>query len=357
LIVQAAGGRRLGRLMAVVSLPALLGPILGPVLGGLIVDHLPWRWIFYVNVPVCAAALLLAWRGLPGDRAAGPTQPLDVLGLALLSPALAALLYGLAQVGSHGGFTHAAVILPATLGVVLLAAFALHALRTATQPVIDVRLFRVRSFTASASLLFLSGLSLYGAMLLLPLYYQQVRGQNVLAAGLLLAPQGVGALLTRGWAGTLTDRVGARQVVLTGIVLAAAGTAPFALAGGHTNQLLLAAALVVRGAGLGAVTIPVMAAAYQGLRSEQIPHASSATRILQQIGGAFGAAVLAVILQDQITSHIRGVDGRAVAFDHTFWWTFALTALALIPALLLPRQAATPAPTTPATAPSAAGTR
>jgi MFS family permease len=149
--------------------------------------------------------------------------------------------------------------------------------------------------------LFLSGLSLFGAMLLLPLYFQQVQAHTALIAGLLLVPQGVGSLLTKGVVGRLTDSIGARPIVIGGVLLAAVGTVAFAVAGPHANNVLLGASLVVRGAGLGAVPVAVMRAAYQGLRREQIPHASSATRILLQIGGSFVVAVLAVILQQQIT--------------------------------------------------------
>jgi EmrB/QacA subfamily drug resistance transporter len=314
-------------MMSLVSLPALLGPILGPVLGGLILGQLSWHWIFWVNIPFCVAGLVMAWRGL------APTAPkkgsyLDVLGLALLSPGLVAMIYGLSQAGSHGGFDHVVVLLPLAIGAVLLAGFVFHALRTDRPPLLDLRLFAVRSFTASNVLLFLSGLSVYGAMLLLPLYEQQVRGQSALVAGLLLAPQGLGMLLTRGYAGRLTDRIGARPVVLGGFLLTML----------HTNELLLGASLVIRGAGLGAVTIPVMAAAYLGLRSDQVPHASIATRITMQLGGAFGAAVFALILQTQIAAHAAGgLVGLATAFDDAFWWSLGLTALAIIPALFLPR--------------------
>src|SRR5215217_1641536 len=155
LVAQAAGGRNLGRLMAVASMPALVGPILGPVLGGLIVGNLSWRWIFFFNVPVCLAALVLAWRGMPAASPQGG-QRLDVPGLALLSPAVAAVIYGLAQVGRHGGFADAAVVVPLAVGAGLLAAFAVHALRTREEPVVDLRLLRVRSFGASTGLLFLA---------------------------------------------------------------------------------------------------------------------------------------------------------------------------------------------------------
>ena len=164
-----------------------------------------------------------------------------------------------------------------------------------------------------------------------------MRGQSALATGLLLAPQGLGMLLTRGHAGRLTDRIGARPLVLVGFLLTIAGTLAYTQAGVNTNELLLSASLVVRGAGLGAVTIPVMAAAYLGLRSDQVPHASIATRITMQLGGAFGAAVFALILQTQLAAQAAGgLVGRATAFDTAFWWSIGLTALAIVPALFLP---------------------
>lgn len=169
----------------------------------------------------------------------------------------------------------------------------------------------------------------------------------MLAAGLLLAPQGIGTLLPRVITGRLTDRLGPGPVVLAGTLVATAGTVPFALAGPHTGVLLFSVALVVRGAGLGAATIAVMAAAYEGLRREEIPHASSATRITQQVGGAFGAAVLAVILERQAAGHAAGTAGLAGAFGTTFWWCLGFTVLGLLPALLLRRPAPAPEPRGP----------
>jgi MFS family permease len=212
-----------------------------------------------------------------------------------------------------------------------------HALRTSVTPMVDLRLFRSRTFTGASTLLFLAGLSIYGAMLLLPLYFQQVRHDSALVAGLLMVPQGIGSIAPRTLAGRLTDSIGPRFVVLAGIALAAAGTIPFALAGLDTSYWLLGAALVVRGAGLGLATIAVMAGAFQGLSREQVPHASSATRILQFVGGSFGAAILvALILDRQAAAHAAaGAAGLATAFANTFWWCTGFTALALIPALLL----------------------
>ncbi|WP_300610855.1 MDR family MFS transporter [Trebonia sp.] len=338
LLVEAAGGRKLGRIMALISLPTLFGPIVGPVVGGLIVSHLSWRWIFWVNVPFSVAGLVLAWRGLKRSIPRKGAY-LDVTGLVLLSPGLAAILYAVTEIGIKGGFGYTAVVAPLAAGLVLLGAFVFHALRTRRPPLVDLRLFKVRSFSAATSLMFLSGFGVFGALLLLPLYYQQVRGQSALFAGLLLAPQGLGMLLTRSKAGSLTDRIGARPIVLAGVVLTAAGTAAYTQVGVHTNEILLGLSLVVRGAGLGAVTIPVMAAAYLGLRPGQVPHASTVTRIAQQVGGSFGTAILAMILSTQLHAlGAHGLAGQATAFGTAFWWSLGLTAIAVIPALALPRQ-------------------
>ena len=339
ILVQIAGGRNLGRIMSIVSVPALLGPILGPVLGGIIINSLSWRWIFYVNIPVTIVALLLAWRGLPTDEPSISKQSLDIIGILLVSPAFALLIYGISKISAHGGFNSSEVIVPLVIGLVLMTAFIVYALRTKYASVINLRLFKSRNFSTSSILLFLSGIVTNGSMLLLPLYYQQVRNESVLFAGLLLIPQGLGMLLTRGWLGGLTDRIGARFIVIISLVVTIVGTLPFAFAGSDTNQVLLAAALLIRGAGLGGLMIPIMASAYIGLNRDQVPHASISTRILQTIGGAFGSAILATIVAHQLSSHtVSGVNTVASAYNIAFWWSIGFTVIAIIPALLLPMR-------------------
>jgi EmrB/QacA subfamily drug resistance transporter len=335
LLVQAADGRSLGRVTALVTLPVLLGPLVG----GLIVQHVSWRWIFWVNVPFCVVGLVLAWRLMPLFPGSGKSR-LDAVGLALLSPGIAAVVYGLAQVGVTGGFRHVSVLIPLLGGLALVSAFTLRALAVGAQALVDLRLFRVSSFGAATGLLFLSGFALYGAMLLVPLYFQQVRGQQAFAAGLLIAAQGVGVLASRGIAGLLTDRFGARWVAFTGLVIVGVATLPFAVATADTPEWWLVATLVVRGVGLGAVTIPVMASAYIGLDRTEVPHASIITRTAQQIGGSFGTAVLAVVLERALTQDaVPGLDGRAAAFDVAFWWSIAFTAMAVVLAFWLPNRA------------------
>jgi EmrB/QacA subfamily drug resistance transporter len=353
LIVQAANGRSLGSVTSFISMPVLLGPVLGPLIGGLIVSDLSWRWIFWINVPFGLASLALAWRLMPSGKPA--TAPkLDALGLLLLSPGLAATIFGLSKVGAEGGFGHADVLVPLIGGVGLIAAFTIRALRMHGEALVDVRLFRVSTLSVSTALQFLSGFVLYGAMLLLPLYFQQVRGQDALHAGLLLVPQGIGVLLSRSLAGRLTDRIGPRWVAFVGLLVVALGTIPFTHVGTGTNEWLIAAALVVRGIGLGAVTIPITASAYSGLARSDVPHASIITRTAQQIGGSFGTAILAVILQTEVTAHGgASLAAKTAAFDATFWWAVGFTVAAVLLTLALPSAGKIATPSEPTAEPPA----
>ena len=196
MLARQAGPRRLARTMAVVSIPAMLAPALGPVLGGLLLEHLSWRWMFVINVPVCAAALLLAVRLLPADTGRRPDTGLDVLGLIMLSPGLAALVYALARASEGGAPGEPQVLVGLVAGVVLLAAFAGHALRRADRALVDLRLFADRAFATSVGVLFCYSVAMFGALILVPLYVQIVRGGDTLDAGLLVAPLGAGAAVT-----------------------------------------------------------------------------------------------------------------------------------------------------------------
>jgi EmrB/QacA subfamily drug resistance transporter len=345
ILAQAAGPARIGRVMAVIGVPAMLGPVLGPVLGGVIVSDASWRLIFYINLPICLVALLASRRVAMPDTTRPAAFRLDLLGLSLLSPALVALVYGLSQAGTHGSFTDSHVLLPAAVGVALLVGFCAHALRTTTEPIIDLRLFGNHNFTSCTAVVFFFSMAMLGTALLLPLYYQQVRGEDALHAGLLLAPQGVGMGVALVLASRLTDRTGPRPLILIGLALTALGTLPYTRVGPDTSVVLLSAAALVSGLGIGAALVPAMAGAYRGLAKDAIPRATSSIRVFQQLGGSFGIAIVAVVLQQQATERATAAGQAsattlAAAFGHTFWWALAFTALAFVPTLLLPHTPA-----------------
>ncbi|MGI8336657.1 DHA2 family efflux MFS transporter permease subunit [Actinomadura scrupuli] len=346
-LVQAAGPERLNRAMAALGVPAMLGPVLGPVLGGVLVDDLNWRWIFYVNVPVCLAALALSRRAMPADRVPGDTR-LDLTGLALLSPGCAAVVLGLAQTGSYGGFGDGHVLVPLAVGAALLAAFAVNALRTSRVPLIDLRLFGRRPFASASASIFVSGFVLFGAMGALPLYYQLARGDSAQHAGALLIPMGIGMGLSLMISGRLADHVPPRTIALVGLLCTALGTSVYTQVAVGTSDLLLSGAQVLSGAGIGATLVPIMSSAYRGLEPAAVPRASTSIRIMQQLGGSFGSAVLLIVTQHQLSGHARTPAGLAAAFGATFWWILAFTAVLLLPVLFLPgRNPQRPAPQPP----------
>ena len=204
-------------------------------------------------------------------------------GLALLSPGLALLVAGLTG-------------LTAALGAgrrCCSPRFVVHALRT-EHPLIDLRIFRDRVVAASAATTLLFGAAFFGSLLLLALSFQLAHGLSALETGLVLGVQGVGAMLTMPVAGKLTDRSGARPVVLTGVALVALGTVPFAL---DAPGWLLTLGLALRGVGMGATLMPAMAAGYAALPREAVARAASALEIVQRVGALLGIALLAVVFQ------------------------------------------------------------
>jgi EmrB/QacA subfamily drug resistance transporter len=352
-LAQAAGPQRMGRVMSIVGVPLLLAPIFGPVIGGALVDAASWRWIFYVNLPVAALAFVLAVKLLPRVPGRGEER-LDILGAILLPAGIALFLWGLAEVGRKG--TVVGTPLAALLaGLALAAAFAVHALRV-RNPLLDVRLFARRGFGTAAAINLVLGIALFGVALLLPLYFQIVRGRSPFDTGLLLLPQGLGAACAISVAGALTDKVGARRVVPVGIVLALLGTLAYTQISPDSGYWYLAGALFLIGAGLGSTITPSMAAAFQGLERRELSGATSALNVVQRVAASLGTALLAVVLQRAIEGNVPGFHGgigQAAALAHrhpaavtdafgtTFWVAFGLTALALVPALLLPRMRAT----------------
>jgi EmrB/QacA subfamily drug resistance transporter len=351
LLAQTAGPTRVGRVMAVIGVPMLLAPVFGPVIGGLIVDSVSWRWIFYVNVPVIAVALVLAARLLRSDQGRADAGRLDRVGVALLPPGLAAIVFGLSEVESHGGIGSPIAWGPIVAGLVLLTLFAFHAWR-AERPLIDVHLFAHACFRPAAVSVALSGAALFGSILVLALYFQVARGESALSTGLLLAPQGLGAAAVMPLAGRLTDRVGGGRVATVGFLLLTLGTLPLAWVAADTSYALLSAALVVRGVGLGCAMMPTMAAAFAQLRPPQVPRATAALNALQRTGGSIGTALLAVVLTHQLTTAFggagagqlgqvppavreRAAEPLATAFGNTFWWAVGISLLAVVPSAVL----------------------
>jgi EmrB/QacA subfamily drug resistance transporter len=334
MMAAAAGPKRMGRVMGVVAVPAMLAPILGPTIGGLIVDNASWRWIFFVNLPVGALAFAAALRILPrGERQ--EAGRLDVGGLALMVSGLPLLTYGLAEIGATGSFTASRAVVPLLAGLALIGVFIWHALRT-KRPLLDLHLYRRATFASASVAMFCLGAALFGGMILMPLYWQQIRGESVVATGLLTAPMGIGMALVMPLVGRLTDRFGGGPLALFGVVVTTVATIAFGFIGAHTSISWLSAAMFVRGMGVGFAFMPAMAAAFASLEPSELPDATPQLNVLQRIGGSIGTAVLAVVLERALAG-TTSLGAAASAYGTAFWWSLGITALAIVPCVVLVR--------------------
>jgi EmrB/QacA subfamily drug resistance transporter len=373
IMTRAAGPERIGRLMAVLGIPMLLGPIGGPILGGWLIGAASWHWIFLINVPIGAVALVYAYFALPKDNAE-PSESFDFIGMLMLSPGLALFLYGVSSLPETGTITATKVWATMLLGAVLVISFVLYSFKP-RHPLLDLRLFRNRNLRIATVSLFVFIVAFMGAGLLFPSYFLQVRGQTTLHAGLLMAPQGIGAMLTMPIAGALADKIPVGRTVPFAMALIAAGFFTFTQVGTDTSYWLLCGSLFVMGLGMGGTMMPIMTSALRTLTNHEVARGSTLVNILQQIGSSIGAAIMSVILTSQLNgsdpipglnnpgtgkpiteagaaianqhgAHLpvepsviqRGLEFVAGSFATTFWVGFALVLATFIPIAFLPRK-------------------
>jgi EmrB/QacA subfamily drug resistance transporter len=343
ILTRAAGPDRIGRVMAVMGVPMLLGPIAGPILGGALIDNASWHWIFLINVPIGLFALVYAARVLPSD-APTPSESFDWVGMVLLSPGLALFLYGVSSIPEAGTIAATKVLAPAIVGALLIVAFVPWALaRRNLHPLVDLRLFANRTLTFAVIGISLFSIAFFGASLLFPQYYQGVRGESAMAAGLLLAPQGIGAMLTMPLAGVLSDRVGPGKIVMAGIATITVGLGLYATLDATTSYWFLGLALFIQGLGMGATLMPIMSAAMQTLREHTIARGSTLMNIIQQVAASIGTAIFSVLLTNGVKNDIGTTDPTgdlAGVFSNVFWVGTVMVAVVLVPAFFLPRKKA-----------------
>ncbi len=339
-IVRAAGPARMTKVFAIMSLPINLGPVLGPIIGGLILRGLSWEWLFLIKLPLAALAIVLAAKVLEKDPAssANPVR-FDWTGMLLVGPGFAAIIYGLSQVGAYG-FGAERVLLGLGAGALLMVLYALHAARMRGTPIIDIRLFRSPSFSASVVVMFLVGGMLFAAMFLLPLFYQQVGGRGVLGAGLLVAPLGLGTLIGMPLSSSLLDRFGARRLVPIGAVMFGGALLAFTQADANTSEWLLGIASVIAGMGVAFVAPSTMGSVYRSVPASAVTSATGSLFIFIQVGASFGVAVSAMTLTRASDNGVH----TAHSFNSAFWVVLAAAAVVILASVLLPGRAPAAAP-------------
>ncbi|MEP9382315.1 DHA2 family efflux MFS transporter permease subunit [Nocardioides sp. KR10-350] len=306
LTLRSAPPEQRGRLMALMGLPVLVGPVFGPLLGGWLLDTLSWRWMFLVNLPVGVLGLVLGLRNLP--RVTGDSRDrLDVRGLVLLPPAMALLVLGTSF--AEGSLLTAKVLVPVVAGIALTAVFAAHALR-APAPLLKVRLLGRRLTGGGAALLVLFAGGYFGSMMLMPLYWQVARGQSATTAGLLMMPPGLAAGIAIQLSGRLVDRVPPVRVIGTGVLIAVVGYAGLAVQlGADTPTWRLVVATMVGTTGAGCTLLPTMTLATRYLDDADIPSGSTMINVLNQVATAISTAGVSVLLASALSSRLPSLDG------------------------------------------------
>ena len=302
IILQAVGPRQMGRVMGIFGVPMLIAPAIGPVLGGWFVQDFSWRLIFYVNVPIGIVGFLAASRFLRETHRAHKLR-LDLIGLFTGVPAVVALMYAVDR-SNELGWTSPLVVSLLIAAVLLFGSFIVRQLRT-SEPLLQLSLFRDRTFSWAMVLSFIIVTAMFGTMLLLPLYLQEVHGYDAIETGLLLLPQAIMAAISMPLGGWLTDRVGPRWVVATGMTLLTIGSVVLAQIHYDSSNYLVIGALMLRGFAMGFAMMPTLSAALARVPRRYTSRASSITNTLQRVSSSVGIAVLVTVLAGQFGAATR----------------------------------------------------
>jgi len=293
LAARTANGRRVGTVMGLLSLVVNVAPVLGPLVGGLLVEGGHWRWIFLINVPLgiaVAAVAVLVVANDPGDPAAMGS---DLRGLGLLSPGFAAVLFAIERFGAQS--TPWSILLPATLGLVLIGGYVVRSLRVA-RPVIDLRMFTGAGFASSVGVMALVGFLMYSQLVALPLYTRDVHGLTGVASGVLVTALGAGLLISMALSARRSDVVGPRRLAGPGAVVTALGLAAFTVLQDTASIGVLAAVFVVVGLGFGAVAAPTFSSVYRTVAPERAGQATTTMFIVVQTSASFGVTIIGLLI-------------------------------------------------------------
>lgn len=289
--------------------------VAGPLLGGLFVDHLSWRWAFYVNIPLGIAVVLVAVAALPTIRTEGRPR-IDYAGIALIALAATGLTLVTSWGGTEYAWTSPTILWMAAGSVVLLVAFVFVEQRAA-EPMLPMRLFRSRVFTVSGILSFVVGFAMLGGITYLPIYLQYVRGESATASGLWMLPLIAGLMSTALLTGNTISRTGLyRPFPIVGSAVLTVGLFLLSLLDASTSYWEMGAFMVVLGAGIGLVMQVPVIVVQSTTNYTDLGVATSGISFLRTMGSSFGVAIFGTIYANQLPKHLvvpPGVDPRAIA--------------------------------------------
>jgi EmrB/QacA subfamily drug resistance transporter len=309
------------RAMAFVAIPGLIGPMLGPLMGGLIVGYFHWRFIFFVNIPIGLLGLYLVDQHLP-DYREPHVDPLDVVGLILFGSGVALLSYVLEVFGEHTLSTREVLGL-LTLSLFLLAAYGLHATRTA-HPVLRLMLFRIRTFRAAVSGSFLTRLGIGGIPFLFPLLYQVGLGLSPIQSGLLMMPQAIAAMSLKVTMPKILARFGYRTVLISNTIIIGLLILLFSIIGQTTPVWLIVTMVFCYGFFTSLQYTSMNTLVYADIAEEQASSASSIASTMQQMSMSFGVASASLVTAFFLPDHVRSDPSEFIQGIHKAFYVLGL---------------------------------
>ncbi len=319
---------RRGAVMGNVSIVISVAPAIGPTLSGLILHSLSWRFMFLLVLPIALIALVLGARLLPtgGERS---KSKLSLPSLLMSIPAFGGLVYGLSGIGSPDAQTHQIALISLAVSLVFLAGFVLLQLRLqrTDSALLDMRPFKYRQFTLALALMVMAMLSMFGVIILLPMYLQNVRGLDVLATGLTMLPGGVLMGLLAPFVGKLFDKVGARPLLVPGGLLLAAVLFTFTQLSETTPLPLIIGLHLLMSTALAFIFTPAFTAGLNPLPHSLHSHGSAVLSTLQQLGGAAGTALLVGIMSAGTVAAAAAGKGEIAAQTAGFSSGFLVAAI------------------------------
>ena len=315
-----------GRVMGNVTLAISVAPALGPTISGLVLGFAPWRFLFVLVLPVAGAITWVSLRYLV-DVGETRESSIDWASVVLAALGFGTLVYGLSRIGADGGFLPAPALVVAGLALIAVFVWRQLVLQRRDAPLLDLRVLTHRTYAVGISVQAVSFLAMMGAMILLPLYLQELRGLSPLQTGLLVAPGGLAMGLLGPQVGKAFDRVGARPLVVPGSIAVVVGLALLSRVGESTAYVAILGPHVLLMLGLAGLFTPVFTLSLSALPAHLYSHGSSLLGTTQQVSAAIGTAVSVTVLASRSAALAAGGATPGAAFAGGVQWAFGAAAL------------------------------
>lgn len=344
-VLRVVPAHKRGSMMGVISIVIAVAPAIGPTISGLVLKALDWRWMFWIVLPIALVTFAIG-TALVKNVTTPRRTPLDVVSVVLSVFAFGGIVYGLASIGQSAEGVGVPAWIPLSVGMAALIVFVLRQIsrQNAGRALLDLRPFATPTFSIGLGMLAISMMTLFGALILLPLYLQNIRGLDTLTTGLLLLPGGLLMGLLSPFVGRIFDRTGPRVLVIPGAVVVSAGLWLMTLLDAESPLPMVVGIHSLLMAGLAMVMTPLMTSALGSLSSELYSHGSAIFNTIQQLAGAAGTALFITVMSTTAAASVAGGATEVAAGQdgiHTaFLWGGAVSLVAVAASFFIRKSTA-----------------